>query len=108
MDQSRQLAANQLGAQGFPGAQTPSHMRQQRSFAGAKLEISLSALKLVEPYWAGVAWVVRTIQQRQAGLGIDELDPDADSAGGGMSVRTHAFALYPIDTHAHPLLSVPS
>lgn len=64
---------------GGDGTKTPNGTRLLRSFADSKLDISLSALKAITSRWAGVGWVIRTIDQKKRGFTMEDVDPDTDA-----------------------------
>ncbi|KAL7410411.1 fungal-specific transcription factor domain-containing protein [Mrakia frigida] len=63
----------------FDGTKTPTGTRLLRSFADSKLDVSVSALKQITALWAGVGWVIRTIEQKKRGYAFEDFDPDYDA-----------------------------
>lgn len=64
---------------GGDGLKTPTSQRLLKSFADSKLDVSISALQNIISHWAGVGWVLRTINQKKRGFSLDEMDPDLDA-----------------------------
>lgn len=58
------------------GLKTPTSHRLLRSFADSKLDVSISSLRNITSHWAGVGWVLRTIDQKKRGFSVEEIDPD--------------------------------
>lgn len=61
------------------GLKTPTSQRLLKSFADSKLDVSIAALRNIISHWAGVGWVLRTIDQKKRGFSLDEMDPDLDA-----------------------------
>lgn len=58
------------------GLKTPTSHRLLRSFADSKLDVSILSLRNITSHWAGVGWVLRTIDQKKRGFSVEEIDPD--------------------------------
>jgi hypothetical protein len=71
--------ADGSGSGGGDGLKTPTSQRLLKSFADSKLDVSISALQNIISHWAGVGWVLRTINQKKRGFSLDEMDPDLDA-----------------------------